>query len=169
MYNKYLFLDILDVQRYGLYWKPTNLPITHVDVKCPMNFSPFCKFAPKSPQALQPTDHEASIIQIHSDDESDTEDAPTDMVTVDQLEANSDGSLTVPDDVLVPSPFQLGSVPKIQPSVVPQGGVSRPYPMGNCNNMHRRPDGTYDLDRDRNLFVNPLVSKIIFLMYDLYN
>ena len=133
-----------------------------------MNFSPFCKFAPKSPQALQPTDHEASIIQIHSDDESDAENAPDDMVTVDQLDANSDGSITVPDDVLVPSPFQTGSVPKIQPTVVPQGGVPRSYPMGNCSNIHRRPDGTFGLDRDRNLYMNPLVSNFIFnLMYNL--
>ena len=131
-----------------------------------MNFSPFCKFAPKSPQALQPTDLEASIIQIPSDDESDTEeaveDAPTNLVTVDQLEQNSDGSITVPDDVLAPSPFKTGSVPKLHPVVVPQGGVRAAYPMGNCNNMHRRPDNSFGLDRDRNLYVNPLVSFRIF-------
>ena len=163
MYNLLTFLDILEVQRCGLYWQPTSLPITHVDVKCPMNFSPFCNFAPKSPQALQPTDHEASIIQISSDDESDAEDVPNDMVTVDQLDANSDGSITVPDDVLVPSPFQTGSVPKIQPTVVPQG-VPRSYPMGNCINIHRRPDGTFGLNRDRNLYVNPLVSNLFFVL-----
>ena len=156
-------LDILDVQRCGLVWKVTTLPITHVDVKCPMNFSPFCKFAPKSPLTLQPSDHEASIIEIRSDDGSDTEDDVVDMVTVDKLDSNPDGSIDVPDDTLVPSPFQTGPVPKLQPSVVPQGGVPGPYPMGNCNNMHRRPKETsgrdlYCLDRDRNLFVNPLVS-----------
>ena len=126
-----------------------------------MNFSPFCKFAPKSPQALQPNDLEASIIQIPSDDESDTEEAPVDLVTVDQLDINSDGSLTLPDDVLVPSPFQIGSVPKLQPVAVPQGGVRAAYPMGNCNNAHRRPDNSFGLDRDRNLYVNPLVSNLL--------
>ena len=162
MYN--LFSDILDVQKCGLFWKPTSLPITHVDITCPMNFSPFCKFIPKSPLALQPTDPEASIIEIPSDDDvSDAEVAPDDMVTVDQLDINSDGSITVPDDVLVPSPFQTGPVPKLQPAIVPQGGVPGPYPMGNCNNMHRRPSGRdpYCLDRDRNLYVNPLVSQNI--------
>ena len=168
MYNLY-FLDILDVQRCGLFWQPTNLPITHVDVKCPMNFSPFCKFVPKTPQALQPSDHEASIIEIRSDDEDTDDEAPADLVTVDQLDDNGDGTITVPDDSLVPSPFKTGSVPKLQPTVVPQGGVSRNYPMGSCINMHRRPRGStrdrFCLDQDRNLYVNPLVSKKKILIF----
>ena len=123
-----------------------------------MNFSPFCKFAPKAPQALKPTDPEASIIQIPSDDESETESLSGDRVTVDQLDANDDGSIDIPDGSLAPSPFQTGAVPKISPSVVPQGAVPKQYPMGNCNNMHRRLDGTFSLDRDRNLFMNPLVG-----------
>ena len=139
-----------------MFWKPTDLPITHVDVECPLNFSPFCRFVSQTENVLQPTDPDAALV-VAPDGDND------DLVTVNQLDVDSDGSIDIPADTLVPSPFQMSSeLPKIQPNAVPLGAVKSRYPMGNCNNMHRRPNTgprhRFSLNPDRTLFVNPLVS-----------
>ena len=150
------YLDILEAQKYGMFWKPTDLPITHVDVDCPLNFSPFCRFASENENVLQPTDHDASIIVAPEGND--------DFITVDQLDVDSDGSIDIPDESLVPSPFKVSDeVPKIPTAAVPFGAVKSRYPMGNCNNMHRRPNNKFSLNPDRTLYVNPLVS---FHFYD---
>ena len=138
------------------------MPITHVDVKLPLNFSPFCKFAPLSDAILQAKDLDSTIFNVPSDDDepSDADNVPEDALTVDQLDLDADGGITVPDDSLVPSPFQLGPTPKLNKNVIPFGATPARYPMGNCNNMHRRPDGTFGLNPDRTLYMNPLVSYI---------
>ena len=161
MYNWFLLLDILEAQKLGFFWKVTDLPITHVDVECPLNFSPFCRFAPQTENVLKPSDSDAAQIDVPTDD--------TSLVTVDQLDVESDGSIDIPDDSLVPSPFKVSSsLPKIQPVVVPLGAVKARYPMGNCYNMHRRPDNSFSLNADRTLYVNPLV-RIIFSDVQLLN
>ena len=163
MYN-WIILDILEAQKFGFFWKPTDLPITHVDVDCPLNFSPFCRFVPQSQDVLKPTDPDASLIVIDDDDDAD-------LVTVDRLDVESDGSIELPDDSLVPSPFKMSSnLPTIQPYAVPHGAVKSRYPMGNCNNMHRRSDGQgsskFAMNPDRTLHVNPLVSMTHFSYFD---
>ena len=155
LYNSF-YLDILEAQKFGFVWKPTDLPITHVDVECPLNFSPFCRFVPQNKDVLQPTDPDAALVVV-------PEGANDDFITVDQLDVESDGSIDIPDDGLVPSPFKLSAdLPKIQPNAVPFGAVKSRYPMGNCNNMHRRPDQKFSLNPDRTLYVNPLVSFVYF-------
>ena len=151
MYN-HLLLDILEAQKFGFFWKTTDLPITHVDVDCPLNFSPFRKFVPQSKDVLQPSDSDAALVIAPEGD-------AVDLVTVDRLEVESDGSIDIPDGSLVPSPFQmLNEIPKINPAVILRGAVKSRYPMGNCNNMHRRPNTRFSLNPDRTLYVNPLVS-----------
>ena len=135
----------------GLFWKPTDLPITHVDVECPLNFSPFCRYVSQNENVLKPSDSDAALIVAPAVDD--------DLATIDQLDVESDGSIELPDDALVPSPFKMSaSLPKLHPTVVPLGAVKSRYPMGNCNNMHRRPNNKFSLNPDRTLYVNPLVS-----------
>ena len=151
----FFHLDILEAQKLGFFWKVTDLPISHVDVECPLNFSPFCRFS-QAENVLKPGDSDAALIDTPADPD-------TDLVTVDQLDAESDGSIEIPDDSLVPSPFKMStSLPKIHPTVVPLGAVKSRYPMGNCNNMHRRPDNSFSLNPDRTLYVNPLVRSPFF-------
>ena len=108
---------------------------------------------------LKPGDSDAALVDAPTDDNT--------LVTVDQLDAETDGSINIPDDSLVPSPFKMSSdLPKIQSAVVPFGAVKSRYPMGNCLNMHRRPDNKFYLNPDRTLYVNPLVCILVLQMYN---
>ena len=106
---------------------------------------------------LSPQELGVSIYEVNSDDDdSDPEDIG--RVRVDHLSVNDDGTIDIPDGTLVPSPFQLGPTPKQSSTIIPFGNTQSRYPMGNCNLSHQRPDGSHSLNRDRELYTNPLVS-----------